>query len=434
MKIYIRQVVAVTAIVVLMLGLTTINARSAALGSLQAVFLNVGQGDSMLMRDVNGFNVLIDGGQAYAGPTVVGYLRQQGVADIDVLVASHPDSDHIGGLIDVLEATDIPIGAVVYNGYPGTSQTWTDFLNAVAARGLTPTVAQFPADYTWGEMTVHVLNPAAGLTDPETNDASIVLLVDHGEVNFLLTGDISSPVEAEVVARGTPMAAEVLKVAHHGSTYSSSGSFLSAVGAQESIIEVGQNSYGHPAADMLERLASAGSAVWRTDRNGNVYVVSDGITYTISADVIWRNVFLPMVMRQTPIPTTVTVIPTTVTPTTVTPTTETPDPTTGNISILSVFYDGTAGSTEPDEFVEIMNVDSHAINVQSWTLRDIANHVYTFPSFNMQPNQVCRVYTNQSHPESCGFNYGSGVAIWNNGGDCAYLRNAQGQEVSNKCY
>lgn len=123
MKTQIRKAAAVGGIVVLLLALTALNASTAALGSLQAVFLDVGQGDAELLRDANGFNVLIDGGDVDAGPVVLAYLRDNGIHNVDVLVASHPDADHIGGLVDVLEATDIAVGAVVYGGYPGSSQT-----------------------------------------------------------------------------------------------------------------------------------------------------------------------------------------------------------------------------------------------------------------------------------------------------------------------
>jgi predicted extracellular nuclease len=98
-----------------------------------------------------------------------------------------------------------------------------------------------------------------------------------------------------------------------------------------------------------------------------------------------------------------------------------PPGTTGNIDITDIFYDG-AGGAEPDEYVEIRSDDTQPIQLSGWTLRDVANHAFTFPSYVMQPGQVCRIYTNENHPEWCGFNYGSGSAIWNNGGDTAYLR------------
>ena len=125
---------------------------SASSNSLRVSFIDVGQGDSILLSDSTGFDILIDGGKPFAGPMVVAYIRDQSIDDIDVMVASHADSDHIGGLIDVLEAIDIPVEAVLYNGYPGDSQTWNNFANAVADNGLTLTPAQFPGNYVWGEL------------------------------------------------------------------------------------------------------------------------------------------------------------------------------------------------------------------------------------------------------------------------------------------
>ena len=167
------------------------------------------------------------------------YLRDHAIDDIDVMLATHPDADHIGGLIDVLDATDIPVEQVLYNGYPGDSATWTDFTTAVTNEGLTLTTAQYPTKYTWGSTTAPILIPVSGLITPDTNDASVVVLLSHRDVRFLFPGDISSSVEAAVVAHGTPVAAQVLNVAHHGSAYSSSAAFLSAVNPLEAVISVG---------------------------------------------------------------------------------------------------------------------------------------------------------------------------------------------------
>ena len=106
----------------------------------------------------------------------------------------------------------------------------------------------------------------------------------------------------------------------------------------------------------------------------------------------------------------------------------------GNVTITYIFYVGNKGSQEPDEFVEIKNLDSSPLQLDGWTLRDAANHVFTFPNFRMDPGKVCRVYTNEIHSEWCGFSFGSGSAIWNNGGDCAYLRNSIGITVDDYCY
>jgi competence protein ComEC len=407
-----RRAAAAALIVLGLLLFTWAQGRSEPAGTLVVSFINVGQGDAALLQDSNGFVVLIDGGVAAQGPVVLEYLRARGVAAVDVLVASHADADHIGGLIAVLLADDIPVRAVVYNGYEGTTQTWANFISAVAAEGLTPTAANFPSIFTWGDMTAHVLNPLPGLTNPDTNAASVVLRIDYGDFNLLFTGDINATVEAQVVARGTPLASEILKVAHHGSASSSSALFLSAAGAQESVISVGANNpYGHPRPEVLERLTQAGANIWRTDRHGNVVVVSDGIGYSLSVQ-FGHFLYLPIILRQAEV---------------------TPIPQAGDIRIVSIFYDGVI-SQEPDEYVHIQNFDTRDVTIDGWTLRDNSGKTFTFPAFTMQPNQSCRIYTNQEHPNWCGFNYKYGSAIWNNTGDCAYLRDAGGKEVSKYCY
>jgi len=260
---------------------------------LEVSFINVGQGDSILIRDPSGFDILIDGGKSSAGPTVVAYLRQQGVDDIDVMLASHADSDHIGGLIDVLNATDIPVQAVLYNGYPGDTTPWAIFATAVANDGLTLTPVAFPLTYTWGTTSAYMLNPVAGLGNPDQNAASVVVLLEYGQTRFLFTGDIDSTVEATIVARGTPIPAQFLKVAHHGSESSSSNAFLSAVKPEQAIISVGPNSYGHPSSETIARLLAAGAQIWRTDYKGTILVRSDGLVYTIRGVLI----FMPVLVR-----------------------------------------------------------------------------------------------------------------------------------------
>lgn len=419
--------------------------RSTAASTFQTSYINVGQGDATLIQDGNGFDILIDGGKTNAGPTVVAYLKAHGVDTLEVMVATHADSDHIGGLIDVLEATDIAVSQVYYSGYPGTTVTWNNFAAAVLEEGLTLTTAQFPQQYQWGDLGIQILNPAAGLVDPETNDASVVIRLTYGSQRYLFTGDIDTSIEATVVARGTPVAAEVLKVGHHGSLYSSSEAFLQAVQPQEAVISVGDNTYGHPAPETLNRLLAVGATIWRTDQSGTILISSDGITYTVISEVEFAYaIFLPLVMRSdppapTPTPTaspTPTLAPTTPASPTPTPTptpTATPMVPTGAVEIVTIFYDG-LGSTEPDEYVEIHNTTGQAIQLQNWTLSDASNHVYTFPAFLLQVNQTCRIYTNENHPEWCGFNYSSGTSIWNNSGDHAYLREVGGNLVDDYGY
>lgn len=148
------------------------------------------------------------------------------------------------------------------------------------------------------------------------------------------------------------------------------------------------------------------------------------------------NIFLPLIFNPT-LPPTITPTPTiTLTPTPTKTPTITPTPTpisTGVISIIFIYYDG-QGSQEPDEYVEIRNDDTHSIQLQNWTLEDASAHIFTFPNFVMIPGQVCRVYTNENHPEWCGFNFESLSAIWNNTGDTASLRNNNNDLIDTYSY
>ena len=267
--------------------------------SIQVSFIDVGEGDAALIQNADGYNILIDGGKKSSGSAVLAYLRNNGVDTIHVMVASHPDSDHIGGLIPVLEATDITVDAVIYNGYPGDTQTWYEFTAAVDHEGLILTTAQFPGTLSWGATTAYILNPPAGLVQPDTNAASLVLLLDHYDVDTLFTGDIDTTIEAEIIARETPIAADLLKVPHHGSDSSTSTELLDAVQPNDSMISVGPNSYGHPGAETLARLLESGTRIWRTDMNGTILVTSsDGISYQVIPMVVLEVFFLPLIAKN----------------------------------------------------------------------------------------------------------------------------------------
>jgi len=201
----IARVVLFFMIVGMVIMLLTVQSRAAST-TLKATFIDVGHGDAILLQDGNGFVVLIDGGDKGKGATVGAYLQSQGVDDIDVMVNSHPDSNHLGGLYDLLRTPEITVNAIVYGGYAGDTTLWFDFTTQVASRGLTPTPAQYQETFSWGAMEVSVLNPQPGLSNPESNNASVVLLINHGEVSFLFPGDIDISQENKVLALGTPVA------------------------------------------------------------------------------------------------------------------------------------------------------------------------------------------------------------------------------------
>lgn len=148
--------------------------------------------------------------------------------------------------------------------------------------------------------------------------------------------------------------------------------------------------------------------------------------------------YLPLVTDDGPTatPTTMPTATATATPT-ATPTSEPlPPVTTGDVRITDIFFDGVVSSQEPDEYVVIRNFDAAPVQLEGWTLRDGGSSpkIFTFPNYTLQPNESCRIYTNELHPETCGFSFNNSAAIWNNGGDCGTLRNQAGTEIDEYCY
>jgi len=272
--------------------------------NLKVSFIDVGYGDSILIQDETGFDVLIDGGSPLGGTKVIGYLQDQGVDEIDVMVATHAHKDHIGGLTEILQQTDIPVHQILYNGDSGDTETWVDFAEAVNNRKLTLTPAHFPMTYTWGTSTAYILNPAPNLVetnqvDDVQNAKSVAIMLDHVKVEFLFTGDIGASGELALISRANSISAKILKVSHHGSDDSSNATFLAAVSPYEAIISVGDNPSGYPHEETLDRLQSVGARIWRTDQSGTIVVLSDGASYTVNGfSPLAFRMYLPIVVEM----------------------------------------------------------------------------------------------------------------------------------------
>jgi len=246
--------------------------------ALQVNFFDVGQGDSIFIETPYGYQVLIDG-----GPTDIVLEKLGGVMNfwdksIDVVVLTHPDHDHIAGLIEVLKKYEV--GFVLWNGLlkeTGESDEWERLLqeNIVDSKIIfsgykinTPMV------------TFDVLFPFESLEGIEmknANNSSIVLSVAFEDTSFLLTGDIESSTEKEIIEKGDLISVDVLKVAHHGSKTSSSEEFIEIVNPSIAIISVGEdNSYNHPHPTVLELLDKYDINILRTDLVGDIKIISDG--------------------------------------------------------------------------------------------------------------------------------------------------------------
>ncbi len=247
-------------------------------GDLQIHVLDVGQGDAILILPPDDGAMLIDGGNAGSG--VVEYLLAQGVERVDLMVATHPHADHIGGLVDVLEA--MPVEEVVSNGQLHTTRTYERFLDAIAAAGVVYTEVGQGNTLQGEDLTLDVLHPSPDFAEDSLNNQSLVLRLVHGDVVFLFTGDAEREAEESMIASGQDIDATVLKVGHHGSRTASAPNFLKRVQPEVAIYSCGRdNSYGHPHAETLAALADAGAKIYGTDVNGTVVVTSDGTDYTV---------------------------------------------------------------------------------------------------------------------------------------------------------
>jgi competence protein ComEC len=247
-------------------------------GLLHVFFLDVGQGDAILVQTPGGEQVLIDGGPS---PTQLAWQVGRHLPFWDralgAIVLSHPDGDHINGLIPLIErygvglVVDAPTSERVREGQPWLAALSRHQVQRVAGqRGQRVSLG----DGVW----LDVLHPATILisgAQPDTNNNSVVTRLGYGRVCFLLTGDMEEKAESDLLASPESLRCQVLKVSHHGSAGATSEAFLAAAAPQVAVIQVGaENRYGHPAPALLDRLGAA--RVYRTDQDGTIEIITDG--------------------------------------------------------------------------------------------------------------------------------------------------------------
>ena len=255
--------------------------------TLEVHFLDVGQGDATLIRCGEAAMLIAAGNNSW-GDAVRDYLEYQGIGDLDYVIGTHPDADHIGGLDVVMEAFDC--GTVIMPDYEKDTQTYTDVTDVMEEKGYELTLPQVGTVYELGEAAFTIVAPNGEYGD-NANDYSVGILLEHGENRFLLTGDAEEDSEADMLDNGIDLSADVLKAAHHGSRTANTEAFLERVNPEYVVISCGEgNSYGHPHAEVLNRLREMGIKVFRTDEEGTVVATSDGagITFNVPPSESWQ--------------------------------------------------------------------------------------------------------------------------------------------------
>lgn len=376
---------------------STYTATITSMEDMEAHFIDVGQGDSALIFTPNGKTILIDGGKQSADEKVVSYLKQAGVSSIDLMVATHPDSDHIGGLIAVLEQFEVK--KVLDSGKSHTSQTYLEYLTIIDSKDIPFEVAKegnlIDLD---SDIQIKVLNSGSEIKD--NNESSVVLKITYGQIDFLFTGDAENKQEAEMVSKHG-VDAEILKVGHHGSNTSSSQEFINAVKPKVAILSYGEgNSYGHPYSDVVNRLKATGAEIYSTAVSGNIVVTTDGSIYSVDGqemvvDQPEENDVSPII-----------------------------NPSTSLIDLVSVNLN--------TEIATIKNTGKVAIDMTGWKLVSVVgNQNYEFPKGYILKDGATVYITSgrNAKDEPSTYLKWTGSYIWNNDGDAAELYNNEGVKV-----
>jgi competence protein ComEC len=264
-------------------------------GRLHVAFLDIGQGDAILIQSPSGQQLLIDGGRY---PSVV--LDELGKQipfwdrSIDMVLATHSDEDHIAGLVSVLER--YKVSSLITGDAEAAGDPVFEALLAVAEEEGTPVHSAQTGEVIVLDEGVRLQILHAGIVNAEDslNDASIVARLEYGDMSLLLTGDAEARTETYLLQTGQPLDSLILKAGHHGANTSSSQPFLTAVTPQIIVISVGRdNSYGHPSPAMLERAEAIGALVLRTDESGTLEVETDGRQMWWKAERQGPDDFLP---------------------------------------------------------------------------------------------------------------------------------------------
>lgn len=258
--------------------------------NLHIYFLNVGQGDSIYVRDGSSFDLLVDGGPDNSVLAELGAAMPFYDKKIDLVVLTHPHADHVSGLVEVLKRYEV--GEIWLTDATHTSGEYLEFLKTIQAKNIKTKLVKKGMNGEWGEsgengVKWEVLWPEDSYKNEKVdnlNNTSIILKLTYGDFSALFSGDAEEPVQSKLITYNlSPVT--LLKIPHHGSSNAAYEPFIKAVVPKIAVIEVGENNkFGHPAVSTLKKYEAIGAKIFRTDRDGRVEIISDGKTYWFKAE------------------------------------------------------------------------------------------------------------------------------------------------------
>ena len=261
---------------------------------LKTYFLDVGQGDAILIQTPKNQTMLVDGGPNNKVLEKLGEYLPPLAKRIDIVLLTHPHADHVVGLIEILRRYEI--GAVILSGADLKTEVYSEFLKTVKEKNIPVIIAEAGEAIRFDQnLEFDILSPAKseslvfnkknegfGSAGNDVNDTSIVGKLIFKDFSIMLTGDATFKIENQLLAYGENLKSDILKAGHHGSKYSSSLQFLKLISPKAAIIEVGaKNRYGHPSPAALSRLKMINASIFRTDLNGDIEIISNGFTTSI---------------------------------------------------------------------------------------------------------------------------------------------------------
>ena len=251
--------------------------------SFQIHFFDVGEADSALV-ECDGHYMLVDGGNPRSSQFLYAYLKEHAIDYLDYIVCSHAHADHVGGLAGALNYAKVGVAYAPVKEHD--SRAFRSFVKYLELQGKAITVPSPGDQFSLGSALVTVIAPVdMEIAESNTNNSSIVLIVQYEETTVLLTGDAEKEEEATILQSGVDIRCDLLKVGDHGSGTSSSPEFLEAVAPKYCVISVGENNeYGHPSEEVLSRLSEYCNSVYRTDMDGEIVCTSDGKNLIIESE------------------------------------------------------------------------------------------------------------------------------------------------------